>query len=157
MPASILIADDYDDNRELLRLMLESAGHSVREARDGRELVEAARAEKFDLALLDLSMPVLDGWAALAELRADERTRGLPCVAVTAFAAEPDRRRAIEAGFDAYVSKPFRSRDLLEVVDSLLGRDGHARDGRQQALGDGHGLAPAPRPAPAFAGEDADA
>jgi two-component system cell cycle response regulator DivK len=132
MPARILIADDYDDNRELLRLMLETAGHTVRETRDGRECVEAARAELPDLALIDLSMPVLDGWGALEELRADERTRSLPCVAVTAFAAEPDRRRALEAGFDAYVSKPFRSKDLLEVIERLLGRDGEhggAHDG----------------------------
>ena len=165
MPASILIADDYDDNRELLRLMLESAGHRVRETRDGRELVEAARAGAYDLALVDLSMPVLDGWAALAELRADERTRALPCVAVTAFAAEQDRRRALEAGFDAYVSKPFRSRDLVEVIARVLGPGRHSRDGGEpdgrplpaQRDGDGHGLAPGPpRPAPAFAGEDAD-
>ena len=162
MPARILIADDFDDNRELLRLMLETAGYRVRETRDGREFVEAARAEEFDVALIDLSMPVLDGWDALAELRADERTRSLPCVAVTAFAAERDRRRALEAGFDAYVSKPYRSRDLLEVIESLLGGDGHTHSTRRphhagQHDGDGHGLAPAtPRPAPAFAGEDAD-
>jgi len=182
MPARILIADDYDDNRELLRLMLESAGHRVRETRDGREFVEAARAGEFDLALIDLSMPVLDGWRALAELRADERTRSLPCVAVTAFAAEQDRRGALEAGFDAYISKPFRSRDLLEVIERLLGpdaqqsdgrqrdghapdggpRDGHQRDGRlsESAQTDGDargGLAPTPAPpAPAFAGEEAD-
>jgi CheY-like chemotaxis protein len=165
MPASILIADDYDDNRELLRLMLESAGYRVRETRDGREFVEAARAERFDLALIDISMPVLDGWEALAELRADERTRSLPCVAVTAFAAEPDRRRALEAGFDAYVSKPFRSKDLVEVIEQLLARagrgaDGHPPDGHRphaaQGDGDAHRPAQAPRPAPAFAGEDAD-
>ena len=120
MPASILIADDYDDNRELLRLMLESAGHSVREARDGREFVEAARDQLPDLALIDLSMPVLDGWSALAALRADERTRSLPCVAVTALAAAPDRQRALDAGFDAYVCKPFRSRDIIEVIERLL-------------------------------------
>ena len=181
MPASVLIADDYDDNRELLRLMLESAGHRVRETRDGRECVEAARAGEFDVALVDLSMPVLDGWSALAELRADERTRSLPCVAVTAFAAEQDRRRALEAGFDAYVSKPFRSRDLLQVIEKVLGRDGNSpgghshdggsldggsndarsRDGRlrqsAQSDGDGRKLAPSPaRPARAFAGEDAD-
>jgi CheY-like chemotaxis protein len=167
MPARILIADDFDDNRELLRLMLESAGYGVRETRDGRELVEAARAEEFDLALVDLSMPVLDGWDALSELRADERTRALPCVAVTAFAAEQDRRRALEAGFDAHVSKPFRQKDLLEVIESIVGRDGHSPDGDSDGArrtrragqhdGDGHAVAPTPtRPAPAFAGEDAD-
>ncbi len=123
MPPSILIADDYDDNRELLRLMLESAGHRVREARDGREFVEAALAGNFDVALVDLAMPVLDGWLALAELRADERTRRLPCVAVTAFAAEQDRQRALEAGFDAYISKPFRARDLIELVNSFARGD----------------------------------
>ena len=85
--ARILIADDYDDNRELLRLMLEGAGYSVRETRDGRECVAAARAELPDIALIDLSMPVLDGWATLNELRADERTRTLSCIAVTAFAS----------------------------------------------------------------------
>lgn len=170
-PASILIAEDFDDNRELLRLMLESAGHRVRETRDGRELVEAALSESFDLVLVDLSMPVLDGWAALAALRADERTRSLPCVAVTAFAAEQDRRRALESGFDAYVSKPYRSRDLLGVIEKLLGgegrpNDGHSPDGDSReahlpraAQRDGEGRRPAPappHPAPAFAGEDAD-
>ena len=129
MPTSILIADDYDDNRELLRLMLENAGYDVREARDGREFVEAARASPPDLALIDLSMPVLDGWRALSELRADARTRSLPCVAVTAFAAEIDRQRALAAGFDAYVTKPFRSTDLVEVVERLVGSHSIPRHG----------------------------
>jgi CheY-like chemotaxis protein len=128
MSARILIAEDYDDNRELLRLMLESAGYQVRETRDGRELLEAARSEPFDLVLIDLSMPHLDGFGALSELRAGDGTRSLPCVAVTAFAAEQDRLRAFAAGFDAYIVKPFRSRELLEVVERLLG-DG-ARDGK---------------------------
>lgn len=122
-PRSILIADDYDDNRELLRLMLEAEGYAVREVRDGRECVEAARAEPPDLVLIDLSMPVMDGWNALRELRADERTRALRCVAVTAFAAQSDQQRALAAGFDAYVSKPFRGRDLVETVARLL--EGH--------------------------------
>ena len=126
----ILIADDYDDNRELLRLMLEGAGYSVREARDGRECVAAAREELPDLALIDLSMPVLDGWATLGELRADERTRALHCIAVTAYAAEQDRLRALDAGFDAYLAKPYRSRDLLDLVETLLGQT-------QSADGDG--------------------
>ena len=161
MPASILIAEDYDDNRELLRLMLESAGHRVRETRDGHELLEAARSEAFDVVLIDLSMPVLDGWAAVAALRADERTRGIPCVAVTAFAAEQDRLRALEAGFDAYVSKPYSSRDVLDVIEKLLDRDNRTPDGQRphppQRDGDGQRPVPAPpRPARAFAGEDAD-
>ena len=126
MPARILIAEDYDDNRELLRLMLEGAGYSVRETRDGRELIEAARAEPPDVLLIDLSMPNLDGWGALRELREDARTRLVPCVAVTAFAADHDRERALAAGFAAYVTKPFRSTDLLEAVEQILRA---ARDG----------------------------
>ena len=121
MPPTILIADDYDDNRELLRLMLSADGYLIREARNGRECVEEALARPPDLALVDLSMPKLDGWGVLSELRADARTRAVPCVAVTAFASEQDRRRALDAGFDAYISKPFRAKDLLELVASFLG------------------------------------
>lgn len=120
MPAQILIADDFDDNRELLKLLLEPDGYSVREARDGQECLEMARSILPDLALVDLSMPKMDGWSVLRELRKDERTRAIPCVAVTAFAAEEDRRRALEEGFDAYLSKPFRTKDLLEIVRGLL-------------------------------------
>jgi CheY-like chemotaxis protein len=129
MSPSILIADDYDDNRELLRLMLETEGYRIREARDGREALEAARAEQPAVALIDLSMPSLDGWGLLRELRADERTRAVPCVAVTAFAGDHDRQRALEAGFDGYISKPFRSKELLELVSSLARRDGDAHEG----------------------------
>ena len=120
MPTSILIADDYDDNRELLRLMLESDGYVIREARDGRECVSVARADPPDVALIDLSMPVLDGWDTLRELRADVRTRAVRCVAVTAFATDQDRQRVLDAGFDAYLAKPFRSRDLLDLVQRLV-------------------------------------
>jgi CheY-like chemotaxis protein len=129
MSPSILIADDYDDNRELLRLMLETEGYRIREARDGREALEAARAERPAVALIDLSMPSLDGWGLLRELRADERTRLIPCVAVTAFAGDHDRQRALAAGFDGYISKPFRSKELLELVSSLAHRDGNAHEG----------------------------
>ncbi|HEX3559139.1 MAG TPA: response regulator [Pyrinomonadaceae bacterium] len=132
MPASILIADDYDDNRELLRLMLETEGYSIREARNGREALDAAREEAPALALIDLSMPSLDGWALLRELRSDERTRSIPCIAVTAFAADQDRRRVLDAGFDAYISKPFRSRELIETVKGFVRKDGSHGGGQGQ-------------------------
>jgi CheY-like chemotaxis protein len=78
-------------------------------------------------------MPVLDGWGALDALRADEQTRPLRCIAVTAFAAEKDRQRALDAGFDAYLAKPYRSKDLLALVESTLrksrSRDGHPAGG----------------------------
>lgn len=120
MPGYILIADDYDDNRELLRLMLESAGYSVREARDGGECVRIARADPPDVALIDISMPVLDGWHVIEELRAEERTRSIPCVAVTAFSANADRQRALSAGFADYLGKPYRTKDLLSIVERLI-------------------------------------
>jgi CheY-like chemotaxis protein len=119
MPASILIADDYEDNRELLRLMLATGGHATREARNGRECVTMALAEPPSLVLIDLSMPELDGWGVLRELRADERTRRIPCVAVSA-SATAGRESAIEHGFDDYLSKPFRKQELLSMVSRLL-------------------------------------
>lgn len=120
MSASILIADDYEDNRELLRLILETAGYSVHEARNGRECVSMAQAETPDLLLIDLSMPVLDGWGALAELRAHEQTRGLPCVAVTAFEDADRSGRSTAENFDAYITKPFKSKELLDTIARLI-------------------------------------
>ena len=130
MPARILIVDDYADNRELLRLMLESAGHHISEAEDGRAGLEMAQAEMPDLILVDLSMPHLDGWEVLTELRAHEGTRHIPCVAVTAF-AEAVRGRALASGFDAYLPKPFRRTELIETVERMLARrqDGAASGG----------------------------
>jgi CheY-like chemotaxis protein len=128
--ARILIADDYDDNRELLRVMLQAAGYSVCATRDGRECIAAAVAEPFDLALVDLSMPALDGWGTLRALRADTRTRALPCVAITAFAAEQDKQQALAAGFDAYLSKPYRAKELFDLVARLLGGRSPARADR---------------------------
>ena len=121
MPAKILIVDDYADNRELLRLMLEGAGHQVSEAADGRAGLAMAQAEMPDLILVDLSMPHLDGWEVLSRLRAQEGTRQIPCVAVTAF-ADGMRERALEKGFDAYLPKPFRRAELIETVERMLAR-----------------------------------
>ena len=119
MPANILIVDDYADNRELLRLMLEAAGHHVREAEDGRAGLEMAQTEVPDLVLADLSMPQLDGWGMLTELRADERTRHIPCIAITAF-VDRERARSHAQNFDGYLSKPYRRAELIETVERAL-------------------------------------
>lgn len=119
MAPTILIADDHEDNRELMQVLLLGAGYSVREAKDGSECLAIARDERPDLIVMDLSMPVLDGWALFEELKTDHRTRTIPCMAVTAH-AELDRSRALETGFSAYVSKPFRSEALLKAVATLL-------------------------------------
>jgi CheY-like chemotaxis protein len=119
MPHRILIADDHEDNRELMQLLLMGAGYSVREAKDGSECVAIARDEHPDLIVMDLSMPVLDGWGVFEQLQTDQSTRAIPCMAVTAH-ADIDRNRALETGFIAYVSKPFRSEHLLDTVATVL-------------------------------------
>lgn len=121
MSTSILIADDHDDNRELLQLLLTGAGYQVREARDGRECLEIAQAEPPDLIVIDLSMPVLDGWGVFEQLKEGQRTKEIPCVAVTAH-AELDRNEAMETGFSGYVSKPFSGDDLLKTIARVLAK-----------------------------------
>ena len=121
MPARILIADDYEDNRELLRLLLLNAEYEVLEARDGQECVDMAREHLPDLIMVDLSMPKLNGWEAVRLLQADPRTRSIPCVVATA-SAEIDHARALLSGFSAYVNKPFRTAELLEVVGRFVDR-----------------------------------
>lgn len=119
MAANILIADDYEDNLELLRLLLVAADYNVIEARNGAECLKLARKMRPDLIMVDLSMPVLDGWEMFRALRADERTASILCIAVTAH-GDTDRNRALQAGFNAYLSKPFRGAELLETVARLL-------------------------------------
>ena len=119
MPTTILIADDHDDNRELMQLLLSSAGYQVREARNGSECLAIAREHLPDLIVMDLSMPELDGWGVFRELKADGRTIEIPWMAVTAH-ADLDRGEALKTGFNAYVSKPFTSDILLETVASLI-------------------------------------
>ena len=126
MAHTILIADDHEDNRELLQLLLRGAGYSVREAKNGSECLDLARAEPPDLIVMDLSMPVLDGWGLFEELKIDPRTRTIPCVVVTAH-ADLDRHRALEKGFMAYVSKPFATEDLLQTIATALSRSKASR------------------------------
>lgn len=115
MPPTILIAEDYDDNRELMRLLLAGANYDVREARNGRECLELAREDPPDLIMVDLSMPGLDGWEVFRELQANSSTAHIPCVAVTAH-TDRDRVRALESGFSDFVGKPFRTEELLLTV-----------------------------------------
>jgi CheY-like chemotaxis protein len=129
MGHTILIADDHEDNRELLHLVLRRAGYSVREAKDGSECLELARAEAPDLIVMDLSMPGLDGWGLFEELKIEQSTRGIPCIVLTAH-ADLDRNRALDKGFAAYVSKPFISEHLLSTVAAALTDDRSAEKSR---------------------------
>jgi len=121
MAARILIAEDYDDNRELLRLLLANANYEVREARNGQECLTLACIDPLpDLIMVDLSMPELDGWEVFERLKANSDTAHIPCVAVTAH-TDRDRVRALQSGFSAFVGKPFRTEELLNTVARLVG------------------------------------
>lgn len=117
--SSVLIVDDDADIRLLLRLELSAEGHHISEAVNGKVALEAIEAERPDLVLLDIMMPVMDGWSVLEELRtlpAEELPR---VVVVSARASVRDREKALELGADAFVAKPFNMDDLLGVVHEL--------------------------------------
>lgn len=116
----ILIADDRSSSRELLRTVLERVGYEVIEAEDGEQAVSQARAAHPDLILLDLQMPKLDGYEALAQIRADPEFEKVPVLALTASAMRGDRERILGAGFTDYLSKPAGTEQLREAVARLL-------------------------------------
>ena len=116
---SILIAEDYDDNRELLRLILSGAKYQVREATNGLECVMSARQNPPDLIMVDLCMPELDGWEVFGILKADPITAHIPCIAFTAY-SESECERSLKAGFAAFVEKPFRTEEMLETLSRVL-------------------------------------
>src|SRR5262249_10641177 len=104
----VLVADDKATSRELIRTVLENSGYAVSEAGDGREAVRMARQVLPDLILLDLQMPILDGFGALEQIRSDPHFADLPVVALTASAMQGDREKALAAGFTGYISKPVK-------------------------------------------------
>src|ERR671918_1024856 len=120
----ILVVEDNIDNYELVRFILERAGYEVFLAMNGRDGVAAARLQKPDLILMDLTVPEMDGWIAAEKLKADEATKSIPLYALTAHALPSERKRALEAGCDGYVSKPIHMAGFLEVIESALGKKG---------------------------------
>ena len=115
-----LVADDDPDILMLVSLTLERDGYDVATARDGHAALEAAHARLPHLAILDLMMPGLDGCEVTRRLRSAEATREIPIVILTAFAEEGQATRALAAGADAYMKKPFSAHDLLAKAASLL-------------------------------------
>jgi two-component system response regulator MtrA len=118
----VLVADDEEDILALLTTILERAGHEVVAVRDGAAALAAIRNRRPDLAVLDISMPEVDGLEVLRSVRADVETSRLPVLLLTAQAQEADVKLGFELGASAYVKKPFSPRDLAERVDDLLGR-----------------------------------
>lgn len=117
---TILIADDNLPSRELLRDALDLCGLRVIEAADGQEALSKIEAECPDLVLLDIQMPLLDGFAVLKAARNLDSHYPARIIALTAFAMESDRRRVTEAGFDGYVSKPISISDVRKQVEEIL-------------------------------------
>jgi CheY-like chemotaxis protein len=118
--AKILLVEDQEMNRDMLARRLTKRGFEVSIAVDGAEGVEKARSESPDLILMDMSLPVMDGWEATRTLKADEATQAIPVIALTAHAMSTDREKALEAGCDAYETKPVELPRLLEAMEKLL-------------------------------------
>ena len=118
--ALILVVDDYDDGRDMICTYLRHAGFRTAEARDGAEAITQAIALEPALILMDLSMPVLDGWEATRRLRLDPRTAAIPVVALSGQALDDETASAREAGCEALVSKPYLPTDVLQHVRALL-------------------------------------
>lgn len=120
--ARVLVVEDSPDIQVLVRMLLDAAGHQVFIAADGREGVDIARKERPDLILMDLSLPVLSGWEATREIKADLSTARIPVLAVTAHAMEGDRERALAAGCDGFVSKPIDEASFGDTIAAYLTR-----------------------------------
>jgi CheY-like chemotaxis protein len=118
---TVLVADDKAPGRELLRTILEQSGHTVFEASDGIEALRNAREIVPDLIILDLHMPLLDGFGVLKELKQDQRFAATPIIALTASAMQGDRERALSAGFTTYIAKPISLSALRSEIQHLLG------------------------------------
>jgi CheY-like chemotaxis protein len=133
--SKVLIAEDNAVNRELLRELLEMRGHTVMEACDGGEALRMIEQTQPDLLLLDIGMPVLDGFAVVGKIRENPRLARLPVVAVTAYAMQGDREKILNAKFDGYLSKPVNSQSLAEEIDRLLNKRTDQDISRNQAPG----------------------
>jgi len=119
--AKILLVEDNEMNRDMLSRRLQRKGYEVAMAVDGRQGVEMARAGGFDLILMDMSLPEIDGWEATRQLRAVPETRTVPIIGLTAHAMAGDREKALEAGCNDYDTKPVELPRLLAKIEALLG------------------------------------
>jgi CheY-like chemotaxis protein len=120
--AKILLVEDNELNRDMLSRRLVRRGYEVLVAYDGARGVEMAGRERPDLVLMDMSLPVLDGWEAAQRLKTNPETRSIPVIALTAHAMKADRERALAAGCDDYDTKPVELPRLLEKMERLLQR-----------------------------------
>jgi len=116
----ILVVEDNLDNYELVHTILEVAGYDAFLAVNGRDGVDAARKQQPDLILMDMSLPEMDGWEATEHIRQDPATKHIPMIALTVHTLPKERKRALDAGVDAYLPKPFDAAQFLRVVERTL-------------------------------------
>ena len=117
----ILLVEDNDLNRDMLSRRLIKRGFTVLSAVNGKEGIDKAANEKPDLILMDLSLPIINGWDATREIKANKETSSIPIIALTAHAMAEDRKKALDAGCDEYDTKPIEFDGLLDKINKLLG------------------------------------
>ena len=117
----ILLVEDNEMNRDMLSRRLQRKGYEVTMAVDGRQGVEMAKSGSYDLILMDMSLPEIDGWEATRQLRAAPETKAVPIIGLTAHAMAGDREKALEAGCNDYDTKPVELPRLLGKIEALLG------------------------------------
>ena len=121
MPKKILVVEDTEDNRQILRDLLGMAGYDMVEAHDGAQGVAMAAEHRPDLILMDIQMPVMDGYEATRRIKANPDLKAIPIVAVTSYALSGDEQKTRDAGCDAYIAKPYSPRQMLAKVREILG------------------------------------
>ena len=121
MSKRILVVEDHEENRRIIRDVLTSAGYEMIEALTGEQGVELAASERPDLILMDIQLPGIDGYETTRRIKANPALRGIPIIAVTSYALSGDDAKAMQAGCDAYVAKPFSPRELLAKIRHYLG------------------------------------
>jgi two-component system, cell cycle response regulator DivK len=121
MTKCILVVEDQEDLRGVLRDLLTGSGYAVAEAADGQAGVEITRSERPDLVLMDIQLPVMDGYEATRLIKADPELKATPVIAVSSFAMKGDEEKARAAGCDHYVTKPYSAIQLLRIIRGFLG------------------------------------
>jgi two-component system cell cycle response regulator DivK len=119
-PVHVLLVEDNFDNRDMMKFLLERAGYVVKTAGTGLDALANAQLERPDVILMDLSMPEMDGWTAAKEIKKDPLLANVPLIAVTAHTLPGDRRKALDSGFDSYISKPINVHMFDIMVAKVL-------------------------------------
>jgi len=118
--AKILYVEDDEMNRDMLSRRLQRRDHEILLAMDGQEGLDKMKSENPDLVLMDMGLPVVDGWEATTRAKADDEIKSIPIIALTAHALESDRQKALECGADDFDTKPIDLKRLLEKIEALL-------------------------------------